>query len=107
MNRSVQTLIIINQGNFTAALAVIGHYRFSGISRGEDFLWQARLSLFFINKSVQHAAGCGCASAILFPLRVEGAFLIHAAVGVRPKIITLRLGQVGGQAFAAVGVKIG
>jgi exoribonuclease-2 len=44
--------------------------------------------------------------SLLFPLRVENAFLIRAAVSVSAKEITLRLDEICRQPFRPVGVKI-
>jgi hypothetical protein len=46
-------------------------------------------------------------SAVTRPFGVENAFPVHPAVGVGAEVIALGLGQVGGQAGAAVGVVIG
>ena len=46
-------------------------------------------------------------NTLLFrPLRVKGTLTIEAAIRVRTKVITLCLGQVGGQAFAAIGIEV-
>ena len=37
---------------------------------------------------------------------MEGAFLVHSAVGMGAEVIALRLGQVGRQCFRAVGVEV-
>ena len=42
----------------------------------------------------------------LIPLGVERSLFIKAAVGVGAKVVALRLGEVGGQSVAAVGIVI-